>query len=497
MASEGERRVALVVIHGIGKQAPLRTLGAFAQGVVRAAAQEAGGPVGTPVGTAVAAPRLLTERLGGRLRPAVRLERDGRGDLDVFEYHWAEHSVGRLGALEAFAWLLGVSVAGLDFRRQVPYLANGASPRRLAAALGTQLLQVIALAGGAAALFVAFLAVLGRADTVVAALRRAGRALPEPSIGEAALLLTLGCLVVTAVALGRDLLLSSLEAARVARRHGGRGAWAGMFGPASGGWRGPATAVAGGLVITAALVTLAARPLLGDYRAAAAALLAEPGIATAALALWVAAAARRYLLTHVADIALYVTSDRVSARARTRRAILDEGEALVRDLLAAGYGEVYLTGHSLGSVIALDILDRMARAPGAADDPVLRRVRGLLTFGSPLDKVAYFFRQRPEEGEAIRSQLISFLHGVRRRPGLRDYGPYLAAPYSLPFRDLRWWAVHAPGDVLSDRLEHYRVDVRVRLPVGNPLRAHQAYWSSDRFFRVALEWLDGEEPVLG
>jgi len=484
----GERRVALVVIHGIGKQAPLRTLGSFAQGVVRAATQ-AGAPF--------APPRLQTARLAGRLRPTVRLARAGRGDLDLFEYHWAEHSVGRLGAFEAFAWLLGVSAAALDFRRQVPYLAHGAGARRLVPALIVQLLQVAALAGGAAALSVALLAVLARADTVVAAARRAGGELPVLGAVEWLTVLGLACLVVTAVALGRDLVLSSLEASRVARRHGGPGGgWAGMYGPASGGWRGPALAALLCVLAATALTVVAAAPLVGRFGAAALILVGEAGIATAALALLAAAAARRYLLTHVADIALYVTSDRVSARARTRRAILDEGEALVRALVAADYDEVYLAGHSLGSVIALDVLDRMARVPGAAADASLGRVRGLLTFGSPLDKVAYFFRQRTGEDEAVRSQLISFLHGVRRRPGLRDHGPYQAVPASLPFEEVRWWTVHAPGDVLSDRLEHYRVDERVTLAPGNPLAAHQSYWSSDAFFGVVLAWLEGGSPVL-
>lgn len=485
----GERRSALVVVHGIGKQAPLRTLGTFAQGLTRAAAL---------AGAAARPAKLLTVPLGGRLRPAVRLEWEA-STLDVIEYHWAEHSVGRLGAWEAFTWLLAVSVAGLDFRRQVPYLAHAASGRKLARALAMQVVQVAALAAGAAALLLALLTVLARADAALAAIGRAGRALPQPSIGEAALLLALVCLTATAVALGRDMFLSGWESARVARRHaafGSASGWPGMFGSASGGWRGPALLALALVVGLAAWAAALTAPLVAEYAAAGGGLLAEPGVSLGLLAIAALAVARNYLLTHVADIALYVTSDRVSARARTRRAVLDDGEAVVRDLLQADYHEVYLAGHSLGSVIALDVLDRLARAPDAHAASDLRRLRGLLTFGSPLDKVAYFFRQRPGEDEALRSQLISFLHGVRRRPGLRDYGPYQAAPYTLPFTDLRWWQVHATGDLLSDRLDHYYVDERVTLPLRNPLAAHGAYWSSDAFFHVALAWLGLGGAVL-
>lgn len=484
----GERRAALVVVHGIGKQPPLRTLGAFAQGLVRAA--PASGPH--------AAPRLLTTRVGGRVRPFVRLHPHA-GALDLFEYHWAEHSVGRLGAWETFAWLLGVSVAGLDFRRQVPYLAKAAGSEQLPWVLGRQLVHVAVLAAGAASLAVAALVVIGRAPQALAALRGAIMLLPSPTLGEGLALVSLLCVVATTIALARDLLLSRLESADVARRHRapeGESTWAGMFGPASGGWRGPAWLALGSAVLATLVVGAVARPLLARYAAAAELLFGELGVVVALGAVAAAVASRSYLLTHVADIALYVTSDRVSARARTRRAILDEGEALLSGLLEQGYSEVYLAGHSLGSVIALDLLDRLARAPGAVQDPALERLKGLLTFGSPLDKVAYFFRQRPGEGEAIRSQLLSALHGVKRRSGLRDYGPYLAAPYRLPFGGLRWCQVHAPGDLLSDRLDHYLVDERVVLPATNPLTAHGSYWRSDAFFRVVLDWLVEDSTVL-
>ncbi|HRP46865.1 MAG TPA: hypothetical protein PLT07_04890, partial [Trueperaceae bacterium] len=226
------------------------------------------------------------------------------------------------------------------FRRQVPYLAHAASGRKLARALAMQVVQVAALAAGAAALLLALLTVLARADAALAAIGAAGRALPQPSIGEAALLLALVCLTATAVALGRDMFLSGWESARVARRHaafGSASGWPGMFGSASGGWRGPALLALALVVGLAAWAAALTAPLVAEYAAAGGGLLAEPGVSLGLLAIAALAVARNYLLTHVADIALYVTSDRVSARARTRRAVLDDGEAVVRDLLQADY----------------------------------------------------------------------------------------------------------------------------------------------------------------
>jgi len=43
--------------------------------------------------------------------------------------------------------------------------------------------------------------------------------------------------------------------------------------------------------------------------------------------------------------------------------------------------------------------------------PQLQKLRGLLTFGSPLDKIYYFFREHVKEDQAIRAQILS-IHAV-------------------------------------------------------------------------------------
>ena len=494
----GKRRKALLVIHGIGDQPPLRILGAFVQGLWRAARSGAPQAPGVPGD----APTAVVVNLAGRSRPLVRLPKGvlGEQELDVIEYHWAEHAVGGMSAAATFGWLLEVAAAGLDFRRQVPFLMAGAPPGRSWTLVLRQLLQVTSLAAAAAGLLVAALVVGTRAGEAAAAVRQALGQFPGlPSVPQAAALVVLVCLVAAVIVLAYDLLFARVEAHTVRRANadlsGAGPTWSGMYGPAAGRWGAPGLAV----LLIALLATLALGyrlwPLLTAYGAVVVTLLAEPGLSLALAALAALMIARSLLLSHVADIALYVTSDRLSSRARTRRAILDEGEELLRGLLEAGYEGVYVAGHSLGSVVALDLLDRLARGNGGGEEPDLGRVRGLLTFGSPLDKVAYFFRQRPAEGETVRAQLLNRLHGVRRRPDMRDHGPFTLTPHEQPFEGLDWLQVHAPGDLLSDRLIHYRVDRRMVLPRYNPLTAHNAYWRDDRFFEGALGWLRGAEET--
>lgn len=483
----GARR-ALLVIHGIGGQPPLRALGAFVQGLHQANAALKRG--------ALEAPAAFTSPLAGRRRAGVRLTSLPRvGDsLDLYEYHWAEHPVGRIGALATLAWLFGVLVAGLDFRRQLPFLMGALPARRAWSLLLKQLAQVVSLLALAVSLLLAALLVLSRAGAALLAFRRAAALLPAfPTPLEAGLLVIFACLTAGALLLTRDLTLARLEARRVRARYSG---WSGMYTPAAERWALPGYAALAVTLLLAAGLAAPLAHLFGAYGAALAELAREPAVLIAAAAALLLLVARALLLSHVADIALYVTSDRVSARARTRRKILDEGEALVRELLDGGYDGVYLAGHSLGSVIALDLLDRLARGAHPSD-PKLARIKGLLTFGSPLDKVAYFFRQRPGEGESARAQLLTFLHGVKRNASGMDHGPFSFRAAEPPFEGLNWLQVHAPGDLLSDSLIHYRVDRRVNLRRYNPLSAHSAYLKDADFFNATHAWLAEDGAAEG
>lgn len=53
-------------------------------------------------------------------------------------------------------------------------------------------------------------------------------------------------------------------------------------------------------------------------------------------------------------------------------------------------------------------------APNRPDLPLNlgdpQKLRGLVTFGSPLDKIYYFFREHVTEDQAMRAQILSMLH---------------------------------------------------------------------------------------
>ena len=117
--------------------------------------------------------------------------------------------------------------------------------------------------------------------------------------------------------------------------------------------------------------------------------------------------------------------------------------------------------------------------------------RGLLTFGSPLDKIYYFYRQLAGDGEAIRGQLLSYTNATRKRSSERYYGPYRLARYGTEFDDLLWVNVYALADAVSGYLDHYRLEPADQhpMPYLNPITAHNAYWDDLRFTEIVLAWL--------
>ena len=136
-----------------------------------------------------------------------------------------------------------------------------------------------------------------------------------------------------------------------------------------------------------------------------------------------AAVLRWALVKSVGDIALFVDSDERSDLYESRKEILKGSEELMLDVLRDDdIDQVYLVGQSLGSVVAVATVDRLisrARLEGfdEADrltPDQLAKMTGLVTFGSPLDKVYYFFHGKVQQEQPVRTQLLHRLHGFRR-----------------------------------------------------------------------------------
>jgi hypothetical protein len=207
--------------------------------------------------------------------------------------------------------------------------------------------------------------------------------------------------------------------------------------------------------------------------------------AIAAMAMGVNAL-RKGIVQYVGDVAIYVSAHTVSRFAKIREAIQGTGRSLARDVFGAYdlktgalvYDEVVMVGHSLGSVIAYDMLnDSIQRDLELANrlrkwSNVIGRTKLLLTAGSPLDKTAFLFRTQAD-ALATREALAA-----AAQPMIRDYG----------LRPANWVNIWSPWDWISGSLQYYddltlspsdsravinKVDADAPLFVAS---AHTGYW---------------------
>ncbi len=506
-------RAAVVVVHGIGSQPPLATLGRLSQGLIDHARARGERPEACAVLLSVRGEPSSVLRLSGA--PSL----GGFDVVDVHEFAWQGLAQGRARPLAVLRWLVRTGLAPLHVRRHWRVLVDaGDDAPSPWAVVGRQALIATVLAWLVLALVAGVLVALlqlPRAWPLLGAALADAAAVLGPS-GAAAL--ALGAVpAAVAVASLWGVLADALEAAALRRRGAGDG-WAGSYAGVARLWAWPAVVIAAvlgaGAVAGVALGAESWRALGGVVRALGDA----PSLVAGALAAAALAWLGRALSTHVGDLALYVTSDTSSAFHHGRREMQATATALVAELLRRGeggdggpgrgsdtgapvasgdaYDAVVLVGHSLGSVIALDALDGVAREArvegdlaGARRPLPLLKLRGLLTFGSPLDKIAYFFRERVRDGDAVHAQLASFRHASRRRPSRRDDGPYRLARYDVPYGWLRWLHLHAPADPISDPLVYYRVDERRLRRYPWPWSAHGRYWDDPETYRALADLL--------
>jgi hypothetical protein len=494
------KRQALLIIHGIGEQNPYETLDSFARGVFHYLRDtKSMNAKLCPIEIAHKDWTQVGMRIGvfekGRELPkcpddfaSARLADEPAANVDIFEYYWAPLTEDKLSAVQTVKWVLFTDLTPLKYFADNLQEMIGAQHlswlRALWKALSVYarelarvLLLYIPLAAGMGLLLqwlskthswtdavknitahsVAYLTVPHAAILLVYflfvlmswfglqglwELRQYPGAAIE-TIGDVVWLALdgLGATLFLLVALEFDLRPNHYVAWHVLRRVFGNGHW---------------------------------QPLVG---AAVAAIIS-------------------YAMTaYVADVAVYTNMDAKSKNFAARNAILDGSTAALKALLSCGqYDRVILAGHSLGSVIAYDtineILAQSNAGPGPADDrpstvlsdAQIGLLKGLVTFGCPLDKIYYFFREHVKRDQAIRAQVLSMLHSFRKVSSGRDYGEFTFNYKFAQLDDLIWMNAWARMDFVSGRLQFYDVNDRKQFHYPVPALAHLRYWSDPEFY---------------
>jgi hypothetical protein len=193
---------------------------------------------------------------------------------------------------------------------------------------------------------------------------------------------------------------------------------------------------------------------------------------------------RLFLIQFIGDVAAYVTPHKLDRfyemRAQIRQWVLNIAQAIYSE---PSYERIGIIGHSLGSVVVYDVLNRLMLDDylngGTLD--VVGRTRVLVTFGSPLDKAAYLFGLQGHQTTDTREALAASLQP-------------LICDYKLFRTRLRWINVYSPHDIFAGSLDFYddvdNPDYKPGMEVDNqededaviPVVAHTEYWKATKIY---------------
>ncbi|WP_017655823.1 hypothetical protein [Fortiea contorta] len=206
------------------------------------------------------------------------------------------------------------------------------------------------------------------------------------------------------------------------------------------------------------------------------------------------------LVNFVGDIAIYTKTNPKSPYQKIRQRVLAESLALLKGILKdkqADYQQVILAGHSLGSCIAYDTLNLLCIEASLTKDQskimFVNKLQGLITFGSPLDKIAFFFREATQENQYIRQRILEHLKSFRVKPPIKPeiktefvkQSKYFSnSPVVCRLNQVRWVNYYHLKDPISGNLDYYdnldNVELKYDASWGE--QGHLGYWTDVKFY---------------
>ncbi len=216
------------------------------------------------------------------------------------------------------------------------------------------------------------------------------------------------------------------------------------------------------------------------------------------LLLGFAAIIRWFLINFLGDVVVYTNLNQRASSFPVRSQVIagceDALGYLYADLVADSPVEkdfaIVIASHSLGTVVAYDVLNECfnrARLEKSLSLDLALHIRGLFTFGSPLNKIYYFFRDISAPHAVIRSQVVDSLHSLRLLQ-LCEPGGYPIAPVTTPdpvteaMRNLLWINAWSLMDPISGRLFFYDLGSQRSFWYWRPIWAHVLYWEDRRVY---------------
>ncbi|MBD2203023.1 hypothetical protein H6G33_03785 [Calothrix sp. FACHB-1219] len=206
------------------------------------------------------------------------------------------------------------------------------------------------------------------------------------------------------------------------------------------------------------------------------------------------------LINFVGDVAIYTKTDPKSPYQKIRQQVITECLTLLQQIIKdpqAKYDQVIIVGHSLGSCIAYDTLNQLCIESTLAGDlgksMDIDKLKGLVTFGSPLDKIAFFFRNVAQEQQYIRRRIIEHLNSFRIKPELvtKSTSNYLGKnPVVCQLEHISWINYYHLEDPISGHLDYYEnlINEEMTYKTSWGASGHLGYWTDMKFYKSIAEY---------
>ncbi len=213
------------------------------------------------------------------------------------------------------------------------------------------------------------------------------------------------------------------------------------------------------------------------------------------------------------DVVVYNVNDPKSKFYETKKRI-QEGAVkallhLFQEPVKGRNGEYYesilVAGHSLGSQVAYDAINRLnlhvnqgllakrfdeAGKNMAGGKHINQVLRGFVTFGCPLDKIIFFLRENIPDDQFLRQQVLDHFNGFKQKDVNMPAGAQSKGYVKLErgqdrlFDDIPWVNYYDDHDYVSGNLDYYAklLNVDCKFKAGKFSFTHSRYWECDPFY---------------
>ena len=216
------------------------------------------------------------------------------------------------------------------------------------------------------------------------------------------------------------------------------------------------------------------------------------------------------LINVLGDIVAYNSPDPKNKLFKTRREIQKEASIAIQNLIEAKdnitykYNKIIIAAHSLGTQIAFDGLNSIDHKVALKDikrKNINAELFGFITFGSHLDKAAFFFTEQTPKKSYIKAQIRNNFYAFKRCSDLKIDDSWFEVQnikLKSTLSDIEWRNYYDINDPVSGELDYYdkvtniRCDYVSSAPKNKKSTlfylchlypfTHSYYWDDDRIY---------------